>query len=814
MGDASYSFSVNVKDRFTAPFKSFQSSSDKYVKQIKEQQSAIKDLKNTQKDLQQFDRLDAKLKQTGAALEIARNDVSQLQGQFDASAKPTKKLTRELGKAKARVSQLAVDFKVQTNVTANLNAKLSKAGLNTAKFANEQKRLESATERANEALKAQKQKVKALGDARSKIDANRAARSELQGQVIGAAATAYVASKPIKAAVNYESSMADVAKVVDFEGGKKGAEYKKMQSDILQMSTKIPLAASGIAEIVAAAGQSGVAKKELLSFAESAAKMSVAFDVGASEAGSTMAAWRASMNLSQQQAVDLADATNHLSNKMNAKAPDVANVLKRQGAVAMSAGLSATQAASFAAALLSGGASEEVAATALKNITGAMMKGDTGTNKQKAAFAQLGFDPGQLSSEMISDAPSTIIDVFKAMEDVPEEEMNSLVSSLFGEEVKGSVMPLLKNLGNLEKAFKLTSDATSYKNSMEKEFLARSDTSANKLQLLNNSFQRMQINLGTLLLPTLNSIVAPLASFTDKLAVGAQEYPRIAQGIMMVTAALVAAKVAYVGAKLLGLKGSQGKNYFNLMQNKMAASTDRSAKSASVAARSIAQFNNQLDKAGHAGSDKRSKRGRKGKKGKLGKLKQLGGKVFRPAALVAGGVVLSSAVAAGDIAGAGGAAGNIGGGLAGVGAGAIAGAALGSVVPILGTAVGGVVGSILGGLGGSALGDWAGSKLGSLFSSDEKDKPKLEQNTLDLTDISNKLSPDSELKKITNQTRSNANQISFAPHINIKSTGNEQDDERLLNKLMERLKSELVPVMTGDGLDTRLNNSLSDGVTS
>ena len=49
-------------------------------------------------------------------------------------------------------------------------------------------------------------------------------------------------------------------------------------------------------------------------FAEQAAKMGVAFDITAEEAGNMMAKWRSSMGLTQAQALELADATNALSN--------------------------------------------------------------------------------------------------------------------------------------------------------------------------------------------------------------------------------------------------------------------------------------------------------------------------------------------------------------------------------------------------------------------------------------------------------------------------------------------------------------------
>lgn len=76
-------------------------------------------------------------------------------------------------------------------------------------------------------------------------------------------------------AVRFESSMADVKKVVNFDTPE---QFKEMGNDILNMSKNIPMAADDLAKIVAAGGQAGIARTDLTAFAESAAKMGVAFE--------------------------------------------------------------------------------------------------------------------------------------------------------------------------------------------------------------------------------------------------------------------------------------------------------------------------------------------------------------------------------------------------------------------------------------------------------------------------------------------------------------------------------------------------------
>ncbi|MBF4270363.1 phage tail tape measure protein, partial [Vibrio anguillarum] len=137
-----------------------------------------------------------------------------------------------------------------------------------------------------------------------------------------------------------------------------------MRQRVIAEAPKLGVSQEGLAGIIAEGGRNGIAKDELFNFAESAAKMSVAFDMTADEAGASMMKWRTTMNLSQDQAVNLANAVNFVGDNMATTAKDITEVLVRQGAVITNAGLDEVQAASLSAAVLSGSASTEIAATA------------------------------------------------------------------------------------------------------------------------------------------------------------------------------------------------------------------------------------------------------------------------------------------------------------------------------------------------------------------------------------------------------------------------------------------------------------------
>ena len=135
----------------------------------------------------------------------------------------------------------------------------------------------------------------------------------------------------VQPAVQFESVMADVKKVVNFDTPD---QFGQMSKDVLLMSTRIPMAADGIGAIVAAAGQAGIAREELLRFAEDAAKMGVAFDLSGQQAGAAMTGLRSIFGLTQDEVVKLGDAINHLSNNMDAKASDLLNIANRAGSTA------------------------------------------------------------------------------------------------------------------------------------------------------------------------------------------------------------------------------------------------------------------------------------------------------------------------------------------------------------------------------------------------------------------------------------------------------------------------------------------------
>lgn len=316
-----------------------------------------------------------------------------------------------------------------------------------------------------------------------------------------------------KKAIEFESTMADVAKVVDGLRDQNGAftkSYYEMSDALLNMSKSIPMTADALGQIMASAGQAGIASEDLTKFTETAAKMGVAFDTTAEQAGDWMATWRTALNLSQTQVTALGDQLNYLGNTTSENALKLSEVVTRVGALGQTAGLSAGEVAALAASMP--GVTAEISATGIKSMMIAMTAGASATSKQAAVLQQLGFTASDMANRMQTDAKGAIIDLLGAIKQLPAAEQTAALSQYFGKESVSSIAPLLKNLGYLQQQFAKVGDAAAYSGSMEAEYAVRADTTANKLQLMQNKLAVLQVQIGNKILPYVNDALDDLSA--------------------------------------------------------------------------------------------------------------------------------------------------------------------------------------------------------------------------------------------------------------------------------------------------------------
>jgi TP901 family phage tail tape measure protein len=213
--------------------------------------------------------------------------------------------------------------------------------------------------------------------------------SAFQAAAVAAAAVGTAIALSVREAIAFESSMAEVRKVVN--GLDTPAGMKAIRQEIFELSREIPITAQGFAEMYAAAGQAGIPREELRQFAVDVSKVAIAFDMTAGEAGTAMAKLRTNLGLTQEELMNLADAANFLSNNMASTAREIVEFMLRSGSAGKAAGLTAEQTAAFGSAMIASGAAAEVASTSFNNMIKALSRGESMTDRQVGALVRLGY---------------------------------------------------------------------------------------------------------------------------------------------------------------------------------------------------------------------------------------------------------------------------------------------------------------------------------------------------------------------------------------------------------------------------------------
>lgn len=333
-------------------------------------------------------------------------------------------------------------------------------------------------------------------------------------------ATAAATVVSVKNAISYESSMADVAKVVDGlkdDNGELTAQYYEMSDALLELSTRIPMTAEELTQIAAAAGQSGIARKEIVGFAEDAAKMGVAFDTTADQAGTWMAQWRTAFKMNQKEVTTLADQINYLGNVSGANALQLSGIVTAVGSLGDVGGLSAAQIAAIGDTMASVGVGEDVAATGIAKMITTMTAGSAATEKQSKVLKKLGIDATALADRMQTDAQGAITDFMEALQKLPKAEQAAALKNYFGQESIKPISALYTNLDELKKHFDQVADASLYAGSMEDEYASRSATTENSIQLAKNALMRLSITYGQMFAPYVKLAADKVTEFLNKL---------------------------------------------------------------------------------------------------------------------------------------------------------------------------------------------------------------------------------------------------------------------------------------------------------
>ncbi|ECR6680344.1 phage tail tape measure protein [Campylobacter jejuni] len=322
-----------------------------------------------------------------------------------------------------------------------------------------------------------------------------------------------IIGKGLGEAISFESAMADVRKVVNFD---EGDDIKKMSADILKMSQTLPVTANELAAIATAGGQIGLGSKDVREFTNLVTKMKVAFDMSAEDVGDSVAKIKNILGISLKDMEDLGDSINNLSDNSASKAREIIDVMKRTAAAGKQIGFTKEQIAALSSSFISLGKGPEVAGTAINSLYRVLATADNMGTKTESAFAKLGIS-GAFLKQASFDDPQKALDMFlQRISKLDQKEQMGVLVDIFGREFADDMATLVGGLDTYKEALKNAGDEAK-KGSLQREFDTRAATTENSIILMKNAFNSLAVNLGSVFLPAISWVSAGISYLVNSI---------------------------------------------------------------------------------------------------------------------------------------------------------------------------------------------------------------------------------------------------------------------------------------------------------
>lgn len=317
--------------------------------------------------------------------------------------------------------------------------------------------------------------------------------------------------------VRYVNGLADASGKVSDAIADNGKTFKQNYSDmenyIQRLSMDIPRTTEQLTTMSAALGQSGkdVTEQTKTGILRDTAVAATAMDLDDQTAGDYMAKWEASftkrdadgnkVNYSHDDVMRLMNQINYLGANNATTAAEIASSVNKSASIGQLAGVGPSTTAAIATAMQATGVDTERTGTTISRIYTNISKGSSATKAQKEMWEELGFTAEGVAKSMQKDGTGTLMKVFGAVNQLPDERKIAALNTLFNQwAVEGSAK-VTNNLDLLMKTLSEVSDEAAYANSMEREFAINTGTEESLRTMRDNAKTVLMQDLGEQLLP-------------------------------------------------------------------------------------------------------------------------------------------------------------------------------------------------------------------------------------------------------------------------------------------------------------------------
>ena len=561
---------LNIQVAFSAlnnmsqPVNAARQSAAALASQIKQTQSSIKGL---ERQATSFDRLTNANKKTTDQLAQAKTQAREMAAAFGPLKQRSAEQVTALNQQRAAIRNLTAQQKTEQAQLNQLRASFYSEGIAISSTSRATEQISQRTAQYNRQLTEQQRRLESVTQAQARYARTKETSEKLQSSGMKTAATGAAVLAPVAAAIKSYSSLEDAMKGVSKQvnglrdsSGNRTAQYDEMEKAIKDAAEKLPMQNGAIdyAALVEGGARMGVAnsddpwqkqKKDLLTFANTAAMASKAFELPADQLSESLGKIAGLYKSPIQDIGKLGDVINYLDDNATSKGSDIIDVLQRVGGAADQLGYQ--NAAALGSTFLTLGEQSETAGTAVKAMVRELGNAMVQPDRFMEGLDALGLNAERVQKNMAKDAMGTIMAVMEATKKLEPDKQLNVLTQLFGDEYAMAVSKVANNLPELRRQLELT-HGTASKGSMKRESDIDLDSLTSRWlitkTILSNNFTALGKSMREPMMEIMGSVSKVLISIRGWV----EANPALVAAIMK-TVAAIGAILTVLGTLMLAL---------------------------------------------------------------------------------------------------------------------------------------------------------------------------------------------------------------------------------------------------------------------
>ncbi|KQM79403.1 phage tail tape measure protein [Sphingomonas sp. Leaf22] len=534
---------MDAADRVSRPLRDISGGSRRAADALRGTREELQKIGDAQGQIDAFRTLRSSMRGSTAAMEAAQARVTALGREIAQTANPTRAMTREFEKAKREGAQLEAQHRTETQQLQDLRTRLREAGIDTRNLGRHDADLRDRSRDLTRTLEEQGRELERLtnrqqrfGAARDRFNRTMGTAGNVAGAGMGMLATAGAMAVPIvagvKAAQEFESKMTDIGQKANLSraaASQMGVELLKAGRAANQLPDAMQAGVDTLAGFGLDPRQAAVMMRPI-GRAATAYKAEIADLAAASYAlhdnlkvplADTQKMIDAMAAAGKAGAFEIADMAQHV--------PGLAAAYQGLGQKGVAAGTD------LAAALQIARKGAGDSATAAGNLGNVLQKITSPTTVK--AFEKMGVDLPAALKRMYAEGKTPIEAIAELTNKTLKGDLSRMGYLFEDAQVQAGLRPLIQNINEYRR---IREEAGKAGGTTDRDFAERMRDSAEASKQLKVNASTLAIQLGTVLLPTVNDLLGKAAAMSGRLGDWAQRHPTLTKAVALLAVGLTA----------------------------------------------------------------------------------------------------------------------------------------------------------------------------------------------------------------------------------------------------------------------------------